>query len=124
TVPGVAAVLRSQSGGGQLLDSLKEHPALGEDRLTAVTEVFTNSVKLLPTFSEGIYEGDLLYFHATENKPPHAPTAESWRHLVTGHIESHDIACTHHAMTQAGALARVGRVVGEHLEAGVVRTGR
>ncbi|KOU09329.1 amino acid adenylation domain-containing protein [Streptomyces sp. NRRL F-5755] len=119
TVPGVAAALRSQSGGDQLLDSLREHPALGEDRLTAVTEVFTNSVKLLPTFSEGIYEGDLLYFHATENKPPHAPTAESWRHLVTGHIENHDIACTHHAMTQAGALARVGRVVGEHLEAGV-----
>ncbi|WP_234440699.1 non-ribosomal peptide synthetase [Streptomyces rimosus] len=124
TVPGVAAVLRGQDGGDELLDSLKEHPALGEDRLTAVTEVFTNSVKLLPTFSEGVFDGDLLYFHATENKPAHAPTADSWRHLITGHIENHDITCTHHAMTQAGPLARVGRVVGAHLGAGVVGTGR
>ncbi|MFH8408889.1 amino acid adenylation domain-containing protein [Streptomyces sp. NPDC018019] len=122
TVPGVAAVLRGE-GGGEVLDSLKEHPALGEDRLTAVTEVFTNSVKLLPTFSEGIFDGDLLYFHATEGKPAHAPTAESWRHLVTGHIENHDIACTHHAMTQAGPLSRIGREVAAHLDTAVGAAG-
>ncbi|MFD7667825.1 amino acid adenylation domain-containing protein [Streptomyces sp. NPDC059788] len=122
TVPGVAAVLRGQ-GGGDLLDALKDHPALGEDRLAAVTEVFTNSVKLLPTFSEGIFDGDLLYFHATEGKPAHAPTAEAWRHLVTGHIESHDIACTHHTMTQPGPLARIGREVAAHLQAPVAAPG-
>ncbi|WP_241268859.1 amino acid adenylation domain-containing protein [Streptomyces chrestomyceticus] len=123
TVPGVAAVLRGPGGDDELLDSLKQHPALGEDRLTAVTEVFTNSVKLLPTFSEGIFDGDLLYFRATEGKPAHAPTAETWRHLVTGHIENHDIACTHHAMTQAEPLARIGREVAAHLEATVAVPG-
>ncbi|MEV5598620.1 amino acid adenylation domain-containing protein [Streptomyces sp. NPDC052496] len=123
TVPGVAAVLRGQGGGDALLDSLKQHPALGEDRLTAVTEVFTNSVKLLPTFSEGIFDGDLLYFHATQDKPAHAPTAEAWRHLVTGHIENHDIACTHHAMTQPGPLTRIGREVAAHLDATVAVPG-
>ncbi|OKI02048.1 non-ribosomal peptide synthetase [Streptomyces sp. CB02923] len=119
TVPGVASVLRGQSGGDGLLGSLNEHPALDEDRLTAVTEVFTNSVKLLPTFSDGIFDGDLLYFHATEGKPAHAPTAEAWRHLVTGHIENHDVACTHHAMTQAGPLARIGPEVAAHLDSAV-----
>ncbi|MFI0260845.1 amino acid adenylation domain-containing protein [Streptomyces sp. NPDC017056] len=123
TVPGVAAVLREHDGADELLASLKEHPALGEDRLAAVTEVFTNSVKLLPTFSEGVFDGDLLYFHATEGKPDHAPTAGAWRHLVTGDIESHDIACTHHAMTQPGPLARIGRKVAAHLGATLAVSG-
>ncbi|MEC4018814.1 amino acid adenylation domain-containing protein [Streptomyces sp. H27-D2] len=107
----------SADGTTKPLPTWAEHSGLGDHHAAAVTAVLTNSVKLLPTVVEGVFDGDLLYFHATQGKPAHAPTSEAWRPLVTGRIESHDVACTHHAMTQPAALAQIGRTVSHHLDA-------
>jgi enterobactin synthetase component F len=116
----LAAVL--QAAGLDPLASLREHPALGERPLNAVTEVCTHFLtKLLPTVVEGVFDGDLLYFHATEGKPADAPSSQAWRPLVTGHIEHHDVPCTHSAMTQTAALARVGRHLTAYLDAAHAR---
>ncbi|MCB5908238.1 non-ribosomal peptide synthetase [Streptomyces pinistramenti] len=98
------------------LKALKEHPTLGERQRARVTQVFTHTVELLPTFTESVFDGDLLYFHATHGKPAHAPSGEVWRPLVTGRIESRDVACTHNAMTQAAPLAHIGRELAAHLD--------
>ncbi|MFI7103506.1 amino acid adenylation domain-containing protein [Streptomyces sp. NPDC050161] len=99
-----------------VLASLNEHPSLGEHQRATATKVFANTVKLLPTFTESVFDGDLLYFHATQGKPAHAPSGEAWRPLVTGRITSHDVACTHNAMTQAAPLAHIGRELATYLD--------
>ncbi|MGC0327318.1 enterobactin synthetase component F [Streptomyces sp. SAI-170] len=116
TVPGVAAALRENAGSNTLLAAMTDHPALDEAHLTSITETFTNFAKLLPTFVERVFDGDLLYFHAAHGKPEHAPTGETWRRLVTGRIDTRDIPCTHHAMTQPAPLARIGREVAARLD--------
>ncbi|WP_328320523.1 amino acid adenylation domain-containing protein [Streptomyces sp. NBC_00388] len=116
TATDVAAILSSDGGNGRPA-ALTEHEGLAEHHVAAMTSVLTNSVRLQPTFVEGVFEGDLLYFHATQGKSAQALTGEAWRPWVTGRIESQDIACTHHAMTQAAPLAHIGRSVSRHLDA-------
>ncbi|WP_406113199.1 amino acid adenylation domain-containing protein [Streptomyces sp. NBC_01014] len=122
TATEVAAILSSDGGNGPLSASLAEyrglgkHQGLAEHHVAAMTSVLTNSVRLQPTFVEGVFDGDLLYFHATQGKSAQALDGEAWRPWVTGRIESHDIACTHHAMTQAAPLARIGQSVSRHLD--------
>lgn len=91
--------------------------ALDEEHLAAVGAVLAHSATLLPTFTEGTFDGDLVYFHAAHGKPEHAPTGRAWRPWVTGRILSHETACTHHAMTQPEPLAEVGRVLTDRLDA-------
>jgi enterobactin synthetase component F len=90
--------------------------ALGDEHLAAVTAVLAHSLELLPTFAEGVFDGDLVYFRATEGKPEHVPTSEAWRPWVTGEVASHDIACTHHAMTQAEPLTLIGQILSCRLD--------
>ena len=45
-----------------------------------------------------------------------APTSDTWQSLISGHIETHEIACTHTTMTQPAPLAHIGRVLAEHLD--------
>ncbi|WP_371534916.1 amino acid adenylation domain-containing protein [Streptomyces sp. NBC_00466] len=116
TATDVAAILSSDGGNGRPAP-LTEHDGLAEHHVAAMTSVLTNSVRLQPTFVEGVFEGDLLYFHATQGKSAQSLTGEAWRPWVTGRIESHDIACTHHAMTQAAPLAHIGRSLNRHLDA-------
>ncbi|MFE2373215.1 amino acid adenylation domain-containing protein [Streptomyces sp. NPDC059398] len=116
TATEVAAILSGDGGNGRPAP-LAEHPGLAEHHVAAMTSVLTNSVRLQPTFVEGVFEGDVLYFHATQGKSAQALTGEAWRPWVTGRIESYDIACTHHAMTQAAPLAHIGRSLSRHLDA-------
>ncbi|WP_405754214.1 amino acid adenylation domain-containing protein [Streptomyces sp. NBC_01411] len=116
TATDVAAILSSDGGNGRPAPLTERH-GLAEHHVAAMTSVLTNSVRLQPTFVEGVFEGDLLYFHATQGKSAQALTGEAWRPWVTGRIESHDIACTHHAMTQAAPLAHIGRSLNRHLDA-------
>lgn len=87
-----------------------EH-ALDEAHLQAATALISHHATLLPTFTAGVFDGDLVYFHATRGKPDTAPTGRAWQPWVTGHITSHDTACTHHAMTRAENIALTGTVL-------------
>ncbi|WP_232626585.1 non-ribosomal peptide synthetase [Streptomyces alfalfae] len=94
--------------------SYAEH-ALDETHLKAATALISHHATLLPTFTEGVFDGDLVYFHATRGKPDTAPTGRAWQPWVTGRITSHDTACTHHAMTQAENIALTGTVLTDRL---------
>ncbi|CAM5410501.1 Non-ribosomal peptide synthetase OS=Streptomyces alboniger OX=132473 GN=CP975_03200 PE=4 SV=1 [Streptomyces alboniger] len=102
--------------------SYAEH-ALDETHLKAATALISHHATLLPTFTEGVFDGDLVYFHATRGKPDTAPTGRAWQPWVTGRITSHDTACTHHAMTQAENIALTGDVLTERLVPGLRRSG-
>ncbi|WP_169812539.1 non-ribosomal peptide synthetase [Nocardia acidivorans] len=73
-------------------------------------------------FRPGRYDGDLLYFTATEPDAPAAggppapiAGAEPWRALVGGTVREHFVACAHMDMGSPGALAEVGPVLRDHL---------
>ncbi|MGP4112117.1 amino acid adenylation domain-containing protein [Streptomyces sp. 4N509B] len=85
---------------------------LDERHVAALTAAHAHATSLLPTFVEGVFDGDLLYFRAAhgENAP------ELWRPWVAGRIASHDVAATHQAMTRAEALGPVGRVLAARLD--------
>ncbi|MGW3471554.1 amino acid adenylation domain-containing protein [Saccharopolyspora sp. NPDC000995] len=90
------------------------HPALGEKHLTALTTVLVNAAALLPTYTESVFDGDLLYFRATQAH--HVADGGEWLSRITGQVISHDIACTHHTITQAEPTAVIGRLIADHLQ--------
>ncbi|MFB7716208.1 non-ribosomal peptide synthase/polyketide synthase [Nocardia sp. NPDC056100] len=75
------------------------------------------------SFRPGRYDGDLLYFTATEqdspiiaNRPPEPiPGAGPWRRTVGGEIHERFIACSHVDMGSPRALDEIGPVLCDHL---------
>nr|APD71558.1 non-ribosomal peptide synthetase 5 [Streptomyces sp.] len=102
----VMEILRS--GGGHLAD-------IEERRVVALTEVFTNNGKLAATHVPGRFDGDILHFAATAERPPGLPTAAVWEPAVTGRVERHAVDCAHREMCRPEPLARIGRVLAERL---------
>jgi thioesterase domain-containing protein len=107
SVSKVAAILR---------DEIEPLAGVDERHVLAFIEVFAHNATLKPTSALGCFNGDLLYFRAMHDKPANAPTSDTWRPLVNGHIETHDIACTHNTMTQPKPLAHIGRVLAKHCD--------
>ncbi|MDQ3762941.1 MAG: amino acid adenylation domain-containing protein [Actinomycetota bacterium] len=107
SVSEVAAILRDED---ELLANLEER------HVAAFIEIYTHNATLKPISPVGCFHGDLLYFRAMHGKAADASTSETWRSLVNGHIETHEIACTHNTMTQPTPLAHIGRVLAEHLD--------
>ncbi|MGH3783717.1 MAG: alpha/beta fold hydrolase, partial [Pseudonocardiaceae bacterium] len=107
SVSEVAAILRDGDG---LLAGLEER------YVEAVIEIYVNNATLKSTSAVGCFHGDLLYFRAMHDKPADASDSNIWRSLVSGHIETHEISCTHSAMTQPAPLAHIGRVLAAQLD--------
>ncbi|MDA3624741.1 amino acid adenylation domain-containing protein [Saccharopolyspora sp. WRP15-2] len=92
----------------------QDHPALGEEQITALTTVLLNSAALLPTYAESLFHGDLLYFRAAA--ADELAHGEAWNSRITGAVISHDVECTHDAITQAEPMAVIGGLIAEHLQ--------
>lgn len=91
-------------------------PSLPVEHMAAVRAVIAHDATLLPTFTEGVFDGDLVYVRAgLENSSP-GSVAESWLPWVTGSVQCHDVPCLHGDMTRPEALARVGRILTGHFE--------
>ncbi|MCA1694777.1 MAG: non-ribosomal peptide synthetase, partial [Actinobacteria bacterium] len=110
SVSEVLATLRDTDGYGGLLASMEER------HIAAFIEIYAHNATLRPTSVVGSFDGDLLYFRAIHEAPADAAAGQAWRSLVTGHIETHQIACRHNAMAQPAPLAHIGRVTTEHLD--------
>ncbi|WP_081872873.1 non-ribosomal peptide synthetase [Nocardia otitidiscaviarum] len=72
-------------------------------------------------YRPGVYDGDLLYFTATEPVPPAEPTrapaggADPWRRVVRGAVDEHFTAWSHVDMGSPRALGEIGPIVRSHL---------
>lgn len=88
------------------------------DPLERTREVMLNNYSLVKTFEPRTYCADMLFFRATI--PGGGSSAliapDAWRPYVLGHIETHDIACTHDDMDRPGPSAEIGRVLREKLD--------
>jgi nonribosomal peptide synthetase CepC len=103
-VESVAAFARGEQG----------RPEIDDDRLRAVRRLAGHHEQLATEFAPRRYEGDLLLFVSTRNRPAALPAAAApatWRPYLAGTIESHEIDADHESMTAAGPLAEIGRIV-------------
>ncbi|MFI0819507.1 amino acid adenylation domain-containing protein [Streptomyces sp. NPDC021098] len=98
------AVELLRRSGGPLAD-------IGERRVTALTEVYAHHRRLSAAYVPGRFDGDLVHFTATVERPDGMPAAAAWEPRVTGEVERYAVDCTHHQMCRAVPLARIGRVL-------------
>jgi thioesterase domain-containing protein/SAM-dependent methyltransferase len=111
TVPEAAAIIRAaQSPEGA-------SPHLDEEHINTILTTYANNVALTATSPVGRFDGDLLYFGALHESWPGRPDPTAWQPLVSGDIDVHSVACSHFTMTQPEALAHIGRVVADRLDA-------
>jgi thioesterase domain-containing protein len=115
----------------QPLDDLDLRAALGEQtaalddrQIAALGRVMANNGELHTAFAPSRFDGDVVFFHATEGKDEDFPTVAVWNPFLVGRVEVHDIPCRHGEMTAPHALDHIGPVLAERLSrvaAGVPR---
>ncbi|MGH3758752.1 amino acid adenylation domain-containing protein [Actinophytocola sp.] len=89
--------------------------SLSEERVEAVLRAMAHNRTLAQSFTPRRFDGDLLFFAATEGRPADAPTADDWRPYIGGRIDGHPIVATHSAMTQPEPLRQIGRILANRL---------
>ncbi|GAA3169193.1 MULTISPECIES: non-ribosomal peptide synthetase [Streptomyces] len=77
----------------------------------ALARVFVDNDRIYGDLKPRTYQGDMVFFSATQGKPADAPAPESWRDHLTGRLEVHDIACSHGEITQPEPIAWIGAVL-------------
>ncbi|MDC0770923.1 amino acid adenylation domain-containing protein [Streptomyces sp. HD] len=109
------AVLRQDEGG---IADLYRSTGLSEQSLANLEKVLRNMAGFTPDHTPRTFDGDLLLFVATEDRPAELPAKDAvtaWRPHIGGRIESHEIAVSHYDMLQPGPLAQIMRIVTEKL---------
>ncbi len=86
---------------------------LAADELPLVLEAMTYHRELRAGYVPERYHGDLLFFTATLDRPPAAPTARVWNAFVDGNVEDVPVPCRHAQMLDAGPLLTIGKAVRE-----------
>ncbi|MFF3764543.1 amino acid adenylation domain-containing protein [Streptomyces sp. NPDC001922] len=103
-----------------LADGHSPLAALGETRLAAMVAAFADNVRLATAFTPRRYDGDVLFFTATQSATESTgdtagdtgdTAARAWVPHITGRIEDHPVRCVHGAMAGPEALAVIGPVL-------------
>ncbi|NUT28888.1 MAG: hypothetical protein HOV84_23745, partial [Streptomyces sp.] len=92
---------------------------LSEQSLANLEKVLRNMAGFTPDHTPRTFDGDLLLFVATEDRPAELPAQDAvtaWRPHIGGRIESHEIAVSHYDMLQPASLAQIMRIVTEKLD--------
>jgi nonribosomal peptide synthetase DhbF len=87
---------------------------LAEEDYKAVKHACENNMRIIRTFSPERFEGDVLLFVAA-NSHVEAPI-EAWRPYVDGHLQIHEINCTHESMMDALPAGKIGKVLTSELD--------
>ncbi|MFF6877062.1 alpha/beta fold hydrolase, partial [Streptomyces sp. NPDC012474] len=77
----------------------------------AVRHVFVDNHALMGEADPALFDGDVLFFRATEDKPADATLPEAWLPWVSGELVVHPVPSTHGEMCGSAALGVVGPVL-------------
>ncbi|BFU45410.1 amino acid adenylation domain-containing protein [Krasilnikovia sp. MM14-A1004] len=83
--------------------------------LAGLPTVFAGNGALAAAHRPGRFDGDVLFFQATEGRRPGAPTPDAWRRYVGGRLQVHPVAARHGELTQPAPIAAIGEVIAAHL---------
>jgi thioesterase domain-containing protein len=89
--------------------------SLDDAELAALVEVTANNRRLLGEFTPTPYRGDVLFFTAARDPDAIPERYRAWQPYVEGHIENHDVPCTHGEMTRPASLDLIGPVLDNRL---------
>ncbi|MEO6502208.1 MAG: amino acid adenylation domain-containing protein [Jatrophihabitantaceae bacterium] len=89
--------------------------SLTEPQIVALLRTMSHNRQLARRYEPTPYDGDLLFFLATQERVEGAPTAEVWNEHITGRVVWHPIEAVHITMGDPEPLAEIGRIVAEVL---------
>ncbi|MFC8142798.1 amino acid adenylation domain-containing protein [Streptomyces paradoxus] len=89
--------------------------SLDDTELAALVDVTANNRRLLAEVAPARYRGDLLLFTAAQDPDAAPDRYRSWQPYVEGHVDNHDIPCTHGEMTRPTSLELIGPVLDSRL---------
>lgn len=88
--------------------------AAGDSHIARITRTALHTMKLYRGLRHEQFDGDLLFFHASE-RGRDAPDWRDWSRYVGGCIDKIDIASSHNTMSRPAPLAHIGRVLAQRL---------
>ncbi|MER5866500.1 amino acid adenylation domain-containing protein [Kitasatospora sp. NPDC002040] len=80
---------------------------LEPELLAALPRVFAGNLNLLTDHRPGHFDGEVLFYLATADRPADAPDPAVWQPYVGGGLTVHPIDCTHARMTGPEPLAAI-----------------
>ncbi|MBW5480457.1 amino acid adenylation domain-containing protein [Streptomyces bambusae] len=89
---------------------------LSPSAVAALPAVFARNSETAGAISGGTFQGELLFFLATEDRPAGRPDPLVWQRYVDGPVTVHEVPSTHGAMLQGHALDAIGPVLAGHLD--------
>ncbi|MFE1595577.1 amino acid adenylation domain-containing protein [Nocardia sp. NPDC058705] len=87
---------------------------LTAEQLTNLHEAYADGVRLSHGYRPARFDGDLLYFCATQGMTAFLD-AQMWRPFVTGRLIEHPVETTHAQLTNADVVAHIGPILDRHL---------
>jgi thioesterase domain-containing protein/acyl carrier protein len=105
----LAAVLESLGGADAL-------STVDADTVSVIRSVFTTHVAMRRSHVPPAYDGDVVFFEATLDKPGDAPTPHAWDPYLRGAVEHHAVPCTHGGMTRPEPLTAIAAVLAARLD--------
>jgi aspartate racemase len=96
--------------------------ALTPHHLATLHHDYTRLVELTRRHRPARFDGDLLYFAATDDTDDDVSAATAWRRYVTGRIHEHHIHTRHERMIDAETLSAIGLVLTRHFHSASNRT--
>jgi nonribosomal peptide synthetase DhbF len=106
--------IRYDAGDGALDESnlIEFSRSMGDYPFEAIIENFENNISIMKTFIPQRYDGNLLFFTATDSKSNAESRPEAWRPYIAGEIEVHSIASRHLDMLkEREPSAQIGRAL-------------
>ncbi|WP_433658503.1 amino acid adenylation domain-containing protein [Nocardia sp. CA-128927] len=76
---------------------------------------YVDGVAVSHSYRPGVFDGDLLYFSATQGMTE-LFGADLWRPFVTGDLIEHPVAATHAQLTNSAVVGVIGPILARHLE--------
>ncbi|WP_069885774.1 amino acid adenylation domain-containing protein [Streptomyces luteocolor] len=90
--------------------------SLDESQLVALLTVMAHNRHIVAAHEPGTFDGDVLFFLATQGRTEGAPTAEIWHKHVRGTVVCHPVESTHTTMNRPEPLAVIGGFLAEALD--------
>ncbi|MEV7315227.1 amino acid adenylation domain-containing protein [Streptomyces microflavus] len=91
--------------------------ALEPATIDAMVDNFAGQARLMRAYTPRTFHGPLLFFTATEGRPPGTFGLPLWEPYITGPVENHDVPCAHAQLMQPAAREQIGTTVSAALRA-------
>ncbi|MFD8788585.1 alpha/beta fold hydrolase, partial [Kitasatospora sp. NPDC059599] len=88
---------------------------LDVSQVLALVDIVINNIHLMDAYQPEAYDGDVLFFTATEGKVENWMSCDAWAEYVNGQVENHLIACEHTKMTDPEPLRKIGDTITRYL---------